>query len=56
MTSRQFGITIYSLMSFLHLVASIMFYAEGNTLGAVMQLLGSIFWFVMLQFDTQLKD
>jgi hypothetical protein len=55
MNSRQVGITIYSLMSFLHFVTSIIFYSQGNMLGAFVQLAGSAIWLYMISFDTSLE-
>lgn len=53
MTSRQFGILLYSLMAFFHLLMSIEQYITGYTFIAIVQLLGSAFWVAMIHIDPQ---
>jgi hypothetical protein len=53
--SKSFGITIYSLMAFFHFLMSIEQFITGYTIIAIVQLLGSAFWFAMIHIDPQLK-
>jgi len=53
--SKTFGIVLYVLMAFFHFLLAIEQYITGYTFVAIVQLLGSAFWFAMIHFDPQLK-
>lgn len=54
--SKNFGIILYVLMAFFHILIAINAALHNDTWQVVVMLFAAAFWTAMLHFDPQLKD